>query len=184
MRSKSCATPGQIAIAKVEAARDVIGDGVSEYEVALAVIDGGIPRAAQRLGAQPADRFISPRIHKLQILQSGHDTCIAHRRSSLRRIEHGDPVYLCLCGIANFKHYKLGVDRRLFVGTVSDVHAGAYDLTLRAQQGVLGAIHPGAVAEAVHSAADAVYGEAGVAPGYRTGRSIGYLYGHGVCGGR
>ena len=164
---------GQVAIAMVEAARDTIAVGVPEYEVALAVIKGGTRRAAELIGDDDTQRFFSPTIYNLQVLQSGHDTCMVHRRSSVRRIAPGDPVYLCFCGIANFKHYKLGFDREFFVNSVGDQLAQAHDVTLRAQRAALDAIRPGVVAEAVHLAADAVYKEAGFAPSYRTGRSIG-----------
>ncbi len=98
---------------------------------------------------------------------------MVHRRSTVRRLRRGDPVYLCFCGIANFKQYKLGFDREYFVGTVTDRQARIYETALRAQAAALHAVRPGAVAEDVHFAADAVYREAGFEPAYRTGRGIG-----------
>lgn len=44
---------------------------------------------------------------------------------------------------------------------------------IRAQQAALAAIRPGVTAQSVAAAANEVYGTAGFAPGYRTGRSIG-----------
>jgi len=169
---------GQVAVAMAEAARSAIVEGVPEYEVALAVIAGGTRKAAELLSAGPphqgaAARLFSPTIHNLQILQSGHDTAMVHRRSTLRRLEKGDPIYLCFCGIANFKQYKLGFDREYFVGRVSDEQARIYESAVQAQTAALEAIRPGVAAEEVHGAADAVYREAGFASAYRTGRSIG-----------
>ena len=166
---------GQVAVAMTEAAEPVIGEGVPEYEVALAVIAGGTRKAAEFLD-ETADRFFSPTIYNLQILQSGHDTCLVHRRSTVRRIRRGDPVYLCFCGIANFKLVKLGFDREYFVGEVTDEQARHYETTIAAQKAALDAIRPGVLAEEPHRAAEAVYREAGLQPGYRTGRAIGYSF--------
>jgi Xaa-Pro aminopeptidase len=164
---------GQVAVVMAEAAKATIAEGVPEYEVALAVIAGGTRKAAEFLDEGAHDRFVSPTIHNLQILQSGHDTCMVHRRSSVRRLQRGDPVYLCFCGIANFKNYKLGFDREFFLGSVTDEQARLYETAVRAQSAALAAIRPGVPACDVHAAAETVYREAGIAPGYRTGRAIG-----------
>lgn len=166
---------GQVAIAMMEGGRDALGEGVPEYEIALAVIAGGTRKAAEFLDPVE-DRFHSPTIHNLQVLQSGHDTCMVHRRSNTRQLEKGDPVYFCMCGIVNFKHYKLGFDRNFFIGSATDEQARNHETTLKAQKTALDSIRPGAVAEEVHANADAVYRDAGLAPGYRTGRAIGYSF--------
>lgn len=166
---------GQVAIAMMEGGRDALGEDVPEYELALAVIAGGTRKAAEFLEPD-RDRFHSPTIHNLQVLQSGHDTCMVHRRSSVRRLQKGDPVYFCMCGIINFKHYKLGFDRNFFIGSATDEQARDHEVTIAAQMAALGAIRPGVIAEDVHAAADAVYRDAGHAPGYRTGRAIGYSF--------
>lgn len=163
---------GQVAIAMVEGARKAIAEGVPEYEVALAVLAAGTRKAASLLDPV-ADRFVSPTIYNLQVLQSGHDTCMVHRRSSVRKIQKGDPVYLCFCGIANFKNYKLGFDREFFVGSVTDEQARIYETAVKAQEAALRAIRPGVPCEEVNAAAEEVYREAGFGAPYRTGRSIG-----------
>ncbi|WP_137388906.1 M24 family metallopeptidase [Rhodoligotrophos defluvii] len=163
---------GKVAVAMVEGGRAAIGEGVPEYEVALAVLEAGTRRAASLLDGQ-IDRFVSPTIYNLQVMQSGHDTCMVHRRSSVRRIEKGDPIYLCFCGIANFKNYKLGFDREFFVGSATDEQLRIYETAVRAQQAALAAIKPGVPCEEVNAAAEEVYREAGFGPSYRTGRSIG-----------
>lgn len=167
---------GQVAVAMTQAAEEVIAEGVPEYEVALAVIAGGTRKAAEFLSHGDENRFVSPTIYNLQVLQSGHDTCFVHRRSSVRRLERGDPVYLCYCNIANFKHYKLGFDREYFVAEVSDEHARAYEITIEAQSAALDIMKPGVTAEDVHLAAETVYRDAGLDVGYRTGRAIGYSF--------
>ena len=166
---------GTVAVAMVEGGRAAIGEGVPEYELALAVIAAGTRRAAEFLDPD-ADRFISPTIYNLQIMQSGEDTCMVHRRSSMRRLKRGDPVYFCFCGIANFANFKLGFDREFFVGAVADDEARTYEAAVAAQQAALSILRPGIRCEEVNAAAEAVYRDAGFSPGYRTGRSIGYSF--------
>ncbi|MGF6439659.1 M24 family metallopeptidase [Paraburkholderia youngii] len=166
---------GHVAVAMVEAAKQVIREGVPEYEIALAVVAAGTRKAASFLD-EHKDRFVSPTIYNLQILQSGRDVCLVHRRSSVRTLKRGDPVYLCFCGIANFKNYKLGFDREFFVGSVTDEQARVYEAAVAAQQAALAQIRPGVRCEDVNAAAEQVYKDAGFAPGYRTGRSIGYSF--------
>lgn len=163
---------GRVAVAMVEGARKAIAEGVPEYEVALAVHAAGTRKAASLLDLG-LDRFVSPTIYNLQVLQSGHDTCMVHRRSSVRKIEKGDPVYLCFCGIANFKNYKLGFDRQFFVGSIADEHARIYETAVKAQEAALATIRPGVPCEEVNAAAEEIYREAGFGAPYRTGRSIG-----------
>jgi Xaa-Pro aminopeptidase len=167
---------GQVAVAMAEAGAAAVGEGVREYEVALAVMAGGTRKAAELFGAEGPDRLLSPMIYNLPILQSGPETSMVHRRPTVRRIRRGDPVYLCLCGIANYKVLKLGFDREFFVGMVSDNHARIYDVALRAQAAALQTIRPGVVAEEVHAAAKEVYRAAGFGVEYRTGRGIGYSF--------
>ena len=167
---------GQVAVAMGAAGRGAIGAGVPEYEVALAVITAGTRKAAELLGDAAADAFTSPTIHNLQIMQSGRHTCMVHRRSTVKTIEEGDPVYLCFCGIANFKQFKLGFDREYFVGSVTDEQARAYEVALAAQRAALASLRPGVSAEAVHLAAEEIYRSAGFGAAYRTGRGIGYSF--------
>jgi Xaa-Pro aminopeptidase len=166
---------GEVAVAMVKGAREVIAEGVPEYEVALAVIAAGTRKAASFLD-DSTDRFVSPTIYNLQILQSGTDVCLVHRRSSVREMRKGDPVYLCFCGIANFRNYKLGFDREFFVGGATDEQARVYETAVAAQQAALAAIKPGIACEEINAAAEAVYTEAGFAAGYRTGRSVGQSF--------
>jgi len=167
---------GQVAVAMVEAGRAVIGADAPEYEVALAVIAGGTRKAAEFLDGTGDDVFSSPTIYNLQVMQSGHHTCMVHRRSSARLMEQGDPVYLCFCGIANFKHFKLGFDREFWIGSVTDEEVHAYETAVKAQQAALVEIRPGAIAKEVHAAAEQVYVDAGFGTAYRTGRAIGYSF--------
>jgi Xaa-Pro aminopeptidase len=109
-------------------------------------------------------------------MQSGPDTAMVHRRASVRRLRRGDPVYFCMCNLAEFKHYRLGFDRMFFVGEVSDAAQRVQRTAIDAQAAALAAIRPGVTAESVAAAANAVYREHGFEPGYRTGRSIGMAW--------
>jgi Xaa-Pro aminopeptidase len=167
---------GQVTVAMCDGGVNAIKEGVPEYEVALAVAASGTRKAAEFLSAEGVDRLYSPAIYNLQVLQSGHDLSMVHRRSTVRRIQQGDPVYMCFCGIANFKQYKLGFDREYFVRTVTDENARIYEVALKAQTAALEQIRPGVPAEEVHAAALEVYQAAGFDICYRTGRGIGYSF--------
>ncbi len=164
---------GQVAVAMVEAGKQALGEGVPEYEVALAVLGGGTRKAASFLTDRGWEAFVSPTVHNLQVLQSGRDTSMVHRRSNVRELQKGDPIYFCFCGMVNFKQYKLGFDREFFIGEVSDEQSRVYETTIEAQLAALSEVRPGVLAEDVHNAANEVYRSAGFSPGYRTGRAIG-----------
>lgn len=163
---------GEVAVSMMDAAADAIGPGVPEYEIALAAMQAGTRRAASLL-RDPQDRYVSPLIHNLQILQSGADTCMVHRRAAVRPLELGDPVYLCFCGMVSFRNYKLGFDRQFFAGAVTDEQARIQEAALAAQRAALATIRPGIRCEVVNAAAEEAYAAAGFSPGYRTGRSVG-----------
>ncbi|HIL88463.1 MAG TPA: aminopeptidase P family protein [Deltaproteobacteria bacterium] len=167
---------GEIAGAMMSAAEASLVAGTPEYESALAVMDAGTRKAASFLTAEGWEAFISPLIHNLQILQSGRDTSMVHRRASVKRYETGDPVYFCFCNMAQFKQYKLGFDRMFFIGEVSEQAAQVQETAVAAQQAAIAAIRPGVLAEDVAAAANEVYRESGYETGYRTGRSIGVAY--------
>ena len=170
------AKAGEIAGAMMAAAEGSLAEGAPEYESALAVIAAGTRKAAGFLTDKGWDAFISPMIHNLQVLQSGRDTSMVHRRASVKLYERGDPVYFCFCNMAQFKLYKLGFDRMFFIGEVSDEAAGVQEAANAAQAAAIAAIRPGVKAEDVAAAADEVYAARGYETGYRTGRSIGMSY--------
>jgi Xaa-Pro dipeptidase len=167
---------GQVAVAMCEAAVRTIAEGVPEYEISLAAIAAGTRKAAEFLGSRKSDRLFSPVIHDLQILQSGPDLAMVHRRPTLRRIKKGDPIYMCFCPFTLFKQIKLGFDREYFVGTVSEEHARIYEIALKAQAAALEMIRPGVRAEEVHFASLEVYRSEGFGTCYRTGRGVGYSF--------
>lgn len=164
---------GQVAVAMVEGARAALKEGVQEYEVALAIVAAGTRRAAEFLAAEERPTLFSPTIHNLGIMQSGRDMCMVHKRSTIKRVAAGDPVYLCFCGLVTFKQFKLGFDRQFFIKTVDAQMARAYETAIEAQMAALGSVRAGAIAEDIALAAEEVYQTAGFGPAYRTGRGIG-----------
>ncbi|MBI1385027.1 MAG: M24 family metallopeptidase [Rhizobiales bacterium] len=167
---------GRIAGAMMAAAEGALAEGAPEYEAALAVMNAGTRAAAGFLTARGWEAFVSPVIHNLQIMQSGRDTSMVHRRASVKRLERGDPVYFCFCNMAEFKQYKLGFDRMFFVGEVSDEAGRVQEAAIAAQQAAIAAIRPGVRAEEIAEAANEVYRARGYETGYRTGRSIGMAH--------
>ena len=167
---------GQIAGAMMAAAHDSLAEGVQEYESALAVIEAGSRKAAEFLTDEGWSQFVSPMIHNLQILQSGSDTSMVHRRAGVRTYKKFDPVYFCFCNMAQFKQYKLGFDRMFHIGAVTDVARQVQEAAIDAQQAAIAAMKPGVLAQDVAAAANAVYQDRGYETGYRTGRSIGVAY--------
>ena len=167
---------GQIAGAMMAAAHGSLRAGAPEYESALAVIDAGSRKAASFLTDKGWERFVSPMIHNLQILQSGKDTSMVHRRASVRQYQRADPVYFCFCNMAQFKQYKLGFDRMFHIGEVMDEAARVQEAAIEAQQAAIATIRPGIEAQKVAAAANEVYASRGYETGYRTGRSIGVAY--------
>ncbi|MCZ6773690.1 MAG: Xaa-Pro peptidase family protein [Proteobacteria bacterium] len=165
---------GQVAVAMGIGGREAIAEGVPEYEVALACIATGTRKAAEIIALEDQQALMSPMIHNLQVLQSGHFTSYTHLHPTVRRIGRGEPVYMCFCAICHFKQFKLGYDREYFVGSVDDESARVYNTAIEAQAAALREMRPGIVAEDVHKAADAVYQAAGFTPSYRTGRALGY----------
>jgi len=167
---------GIIAGAMMEAAAGALAEGAPEYEAALAVIEAGTRKAAGFLTATGWEAFVSPMIHNLQIMQSGRDTSMVHRRASVKRLQRGDPVYFCFCNMAQFKQYKLGFDRMFFIREASDEARRVQQAAIDAQAAAIAAMRPGVLAEEVATAANEVYRARGHETGYRTGRSIGVSY--------
>ncbi len=167
---------GEIAGAMMAAAHGSLRVGAHEYESALAVIDAGTRKAAGFLTDLGWERFVSPMIQGLQIMQSGRDTSMVHRRASVKTYDIADPVYFCFCNMAQFKQYKLGFDRMFHVADITDEAAKVQQAAIDAQQAAIAAIKPGVKAQDVAAAANEIYAERGYETGYRTGRSIGVAY--------
>jgi len=168
---------GQVAMAMMTAGRDAIREGVPEYEVALATAEAGARSAAELLTDNYDDDWMSPNTHFLQIMASGSNITMAHRRPTLRQITRGDPVFLCFCGMANFHRFKLGFDRTFWLGEIQDSRqAEIYEVAVASQRAALEYVRPGMLAEEVHAAYAEVIQTAGYDYPFRCGRATGFSF--------
>jgi len=168
---------GQVAMAMMNAGRAAIGDGVPEFEVALATSAAGTRKAAELLAGHYDDACMSPNTHFLQIMASGRQITKPHHRASTRIMKHGEPVFLCFCGMTNFHRFKLGFDRTFWIGEISDKkQAEVYQVAVASQAAALAVLRPGVAAEAVHAAYAEVIQAAGHDYPFRCGRATGYSF--------
>jgi len=168
---------GQVANAMMDAGRAAIGDGVPEYEIALATSQAGTRKAAELLNAHYDDTDMSPNTHFLQIMASGETITKTHHRATTRIMRRGEPVFLCFCGMTNFHRFKLGFDRTFWIGEMADPsQAAVYEVALASQQAALDALRPGVTAESVHAAYAEVIQDAGYEYPFRCGRATGFSF--------
>ncbi len=167
---------GQVGIAMMQAGRAAIGTGVPEFEVALATSQAGTRKAAELLAAHYTDAYMSPNTHFLQIMASGEEITKTHHRASTRVMQHGEPVFLCFCGMTNFHRFKLGFDRTFWIGEADPAQAAIYEVAVASQQAALAALRPGVTAESVHQAYAEVIQEAGFDYPFRCGRATGFSF--------
>ena len=168
---------GQVAMAMMDAGRAAIASNVPEFEVALATSAAGTRTAAELLATHYDDECMSPNTHFLQIMASGRDITKPHHRASTRIMQHGDPVFLCFCGMTNFHRFKLGFDRTFWIGEIRDKkQAEVYEVAVASQAAALAALRPGVTAETVHAAYAEVIQSAGHDYPFRCGRATGYSF--------
>jgi len=168
---------GQVANAMMYAGRVAIGDGVPEYEIALATSQAGTRKAAELLTAHYDDAGMSPNTHFLQIMASGDTITKTHHRASTRIMRSGEPVFLCFCGMTNFHRFKLGFDRTFWIAEIANPsQAAVYEVALASQQAALDALRPGVTAESVHAAYSEVIQGAGYEYPFRCGRATGFSF--------
>jgi Xaa-Pro dipeptidase len=168
---------GEVATAMMAAGREAIGDGVPEYEVALATSAAGARTAAGLLEAHYPAGDMSPNTQFLQIMASGDTITRTHHRASTRIMRRGEPVFLCFCGMTNFHRFKLGFDRTFWIGEIADpAHVAIYETAVASQQAALDALGPGVTAESVHAAYAEVIQTAGYDYPFRCGRATGFSF--------
>ena len=168
---------GQVANAMMTAGRAAIGEGVPEYEVALATTQAGTRKSAELLATFYDDADMSPNTHFLQIMASGETITKTHHRASTRIMRQGEPVFLCFCGMTNFHRFKLGFDRTFWIGEIGEPdQARVYEVAVASQRAALDALRPGVTAESVHAAYAEVIQDAGFEYPFRCGRSTGFSF--------
>ena len=168
---------GEVANTMMNAGREAIAAGVAEFEVALATSQAGTRKAAELLAAHYDDTDMSPNTHFLQIMASGETITKTHHRATTRVMQHGEPVFLCFCGMTNFHRFKLGFDRTFWIGEIADnTQQSVYEVAVASQQAALDALRPGVTAESVHAAYAEVIQSAGYEFPFRCGRATGFSF--------
>jgi len=168
---------GQVGGAMMAAERAAIGDGVPEYEVAIATSQAGTRKAAELLAVHYDDADMSPNTQFLQIMASGPEITKTHHRASTRIMRRGEPVFLCFCGMTNFHRFKLGFDRTFWIEEIADSsQAAVYEVAVASQRAALEALGPGVTAESVHAAYAEVIQTAGCEYPFRCGRATGFSF--------
>jgi Xaa-Pro aminopeptidase len=120
---------------------------------------------------------MSPNTHFLQIMASGETITKTHHRATTRVMQHGEPVFLCFCGMTNFHRFKLGFDRTFWIGEIADnTQQSVYEVAVASQQAALDALRPGVTAESVHAAYAEVIQSAGYEFPFRCGRATGFSF--------
>ncbi len=168
---------GEVANTMMNAGRSAIKAGAKEYEVALAISEAGTRAAAEILERNYSDKRMSPNTHFLQIMSSGPDISMPHRRASIRTLEKGDPVFLCFCGMTNFHRFKLGFDRTFWISNPNNKkYIEGYELALESQKAAISKLKPGVAAEEIHAAYAEVIQDAGYTYPFRCGRATGFSF--------
>jgi Xaa-Pro aminopeptidase len=168
---------GQVANAMMSAGREAIAGNVPEFEVALATSAAGTKKSAELLTQHYSGSKMSPNTHFLQIMASGEELTRTHHRASTRIMQHGEPVFLCFCGMTNFHRFKLGFDRTFWIGEIADkTQQGIYQVAVDSQAAALEILRPGITAEEVHGAYAEVIQSAGYDYPFRCGRGTGFSF--------
>jgi Xaa-Pro dipeptidase len=168
---------GEVATVMMQAGKAAIGDGVAEFEVALAISQSGTRKAAALLSAHYQDGDMSPNTHFLQIMASGKEVVKTHHRASTRIMKRGEPVFLCFCGMTNFHRYKLGFDRSFWIGEIAEKSQQIiYEVAVASQKAALDELRPGVTAESIHAAYAEVIQGAGYEYPFRCGRGTGLSF--------
>ena len=168
---------GEVAGAMMAAGREIIADGIPEFEVAIATSQAGTRKAAELLTQHYDDGDMSPNTHFLQIMASGDEIVKTHHRASTRVMRRGEPVFLCFCGMTNFHRFKLGFDRTFWIGEISEqLQADLYEVAVTSQNAALAALKPGVTAESVHAVYADVIQSAGFDYPFRCGRATGFSF--------
>ena len=169
---------GEVGMAMMQGAKQVIAHNVPEYEIAIAQSQAGTRKAAELLKTHYNNINMSPNIHFLPVITSGKDLPRTHHRASTKVIQKGDPVFLCFCGSTNFHRFKLGFDRIFWVEEIRDKEQiKAFEVAVKSQQAALNVLGPGIMAEEVHAAyAETIQSEGYPYPTFRCGRGTGFSF--------
>jgi len=141
----------------------VVRAGVSENDVAAAIMRAAIAAGSEYVGMEP---FVT----------SGPRSGIPHTTWRRRRVETGDVVILETSACWN--RYHAALFRTVAVGAIPSRARDMFRVCLEGLTAALGELRPGRTCADVHAAVQAVIDRAGYTAGYRkrTGYSIGISF--------
>ncbi|QDL91170.1 aminopeptidase P family protein [Paroceanicella profunda] len=146
--------------AGMRAALDTCRAGVSENDIAAAMLSAATRAGSEAMAMEP-------------LVSSGPRSGLPHMTWRRRVLESGDPVFLELAG--SHARYHAALMRSVWIGTPPAEARAMMDCALEALAAALAAIRPGAPCSASHDAAQAVIDAAGHTSAF--GKRIGYSMG-------
>jgi Xaa-Pro aminopeptidase len=137
--------------------------GVSENDIAAAIMGAAIKAGSEYLGMDP---FVT----------SGARSGVPHTTWRRRQIEQGDLVALESC--ACYNRYHAALFRTVAIGKIPDLARAMYQTCLEGLEVAIGKLRPGNTCADVHNAVQAVIDRNNFTNGYRkrTGYSIGISF--------
>lgn len=146
--------------AGMTAALEACRVGVSENDVAAAMMSAAIAAGSEAMAMEP-------------LVSSGPRSGVPHATWRRRALETGDAVFLELA--ASHDRYHAALMRAVWIGEPPAEARRMMDVASRALEAALGAMRPDAPCSAPHDAAQSVIDAAGYAPAFR--KRIGYSMG-------
>lgn len=146
--------------AGMTAAIDTCAEGVSENDIAAAMIAAALSAGSEAMAMEP-------------LISSGPRSGIPHATWSRRILEHGDAVFLELA--ASHNRYHAALMRSVWIGQPSSLAQAMIDTAERALDAAFAAMVPGVPCAAAHLAAQTVIDAAGYTAAFR--KRIGYSMG-------
>jgi Xaa-Pro dipeptidase len=146
--------------AGMQAALDVCAAGVSENDVAAAMLSAAVAAGSESMGMEP-------------LVSSGPRAGVPHATWRRRHLQSGDPVFLELAG--SHDRYHAALMRSVWIGAPPTEVRRMMDCTKRALDAALGVLSPGRPCADAHLAAVRVISDAGYLPALR--KRIGYSMG-------
>lgn len=146
--------------AGLAAAIDACAAGVSENELAAAMMGAAIRAGSEAMAMEP-------------LISSGPRSGVPHATWRRRALRPGDPVFLELA--ASHDRYHAALMRSVWIGPPPAQARRMMDVALRALDAALATMRPGLPCSRPHDAAQAIIDEAGFTSAFR--KRIGYSMG-------
>ena len=155
---------GKAAAAGMRAGLAAVHPGVTDNEVAAAVMNASILAGSEYMGMEP---FVT----------SGRRSGVRHTTWGRHRVETGD--ILVIENAACYNRYHAALFRTAAVGTVPQLALDQYEVCMEGLEAAMTVAKPGATCADVHNAVQAVIDRSGYADGFRkrAGYSMGVSFG-------